>query len=36
MFEVQIDEVTDFANIEQLEIILQYVFEEKSRKRLLE
>ena len=36
MFEVQIDEVTDFANIEQLGIILQYVFEEKSRKRLLE
>ena len=35
-FGIKIDEVTDSANIEQLGIILQYVFEGKPRERLFE
>ena len=33
---IQIDKVTDSANIEQLEIILRFVFEEKLGERLFE
>ena len=34
LFGIQIDEITDSTNIEQLGIILQYVFEGKPRERL--
>ena len=36
LFGIQIDEVTDSTNIEQLGIILRYVFEGKPRERLFE